>query len=55
MVDTFHNFTDETAIKIIKLTKELLARQLSKELGVEIKVTTEVWKKPEYVEKESTA
>lgn len=48
MVDTFHNFTDETAIKMIKLTNELLARQLSKEYGVEIKVTTKVRKKPEY-------
>lgn len=47
MVDTFHNFTDETAIKMIKLTDQLLARQLSKELGVEIKVTTNVRKKPE--------
>lgn len=51
MVDTFHNFTDETAIKMIKLTDQLLARQLSKELGVEIKVTTNVRKKPEYCQK----
>lgn len=55
MTETFHNFTDEMAIKIIKLTKELLARQLSKELGVEIKVTTEVRKKSEYVQEECTA
>lgn len=55
MADTFHNFTDETAIKMIKLTYELLARQLSKELGVEIMVDTKVWKKPEYVQEESTA
>lgn len=51
MVDTFHNFTDETAIKMIKLTDQLLARQLSKELGVEINVTTSVRKKPEYFQK----
>lgn len=55
MTKTFHNFTDETAIKILKLTDELLARQLSKQYGVEIKVDTKVWKKPEYVKKESTA
>lgn len=47
MSDTFHNFTDETAVKILTLTDQLLARQLSKELGIEIKVTTKVWKKPE--------
>ena len=55
MTETFHNFTDETAIKILKLTDELLARQLSKQYGVEITVDTKVWKKPEYVQKESTA
>lgn len=49
MTDTFVNFTDDTAIRMIKLTDELLARQLSKEYGVEIKVTTNVEKKPEYL------
>lgn len=46
--ETFVNFTDETAIKALKLIDQLLARQLSKEYGVEITVVTDVKKKPEY-------
>lgn len=41
----FVNFTEETAIKMIKLVDQLLAKQLSEQTGMEITVETIVYKK----------
>lgn len=38
----FVNFTEDTAKRIFDLTAQLLAKQLSEEMGVEITVTTEL-------------
>ncbi|MCI9201480.1 MAG: hypothetical protein HFI03_14020 [Lachnospiraceae bacterium] len=45
MVDTFKNLTDEKMERIIRLPYELLARQLGKEYGMDIKVDVQIKKK----------
>lgn len=41
MEPTFENFTEDTITKIDTLTNQLLARQISAEIGKEIIVTTD--------------